>query len=175
MFPLMRLRNIRDGLTRSVVMLTVLGCVGCGVYTFSGSTLPGHMKTVDIPLFVNRSMQPDVAERLTEEVTRQVLSTNLLRIVSQEGDATIEGTIIEYVNHPYTYDTRSTGVSIDRYAVRIAVDVQFMDNKKSDPIYRGQIRGEGIYNFQSETEQIGRDRAIKQIAEQILQNSVQSW
>ncbi|NLW33526.1 MAG: hypothetical protein GXY77_18925, partial [Fibrobacter sp.] len=31
----------------------------CGIYTFSGSTLPTYLKTVDIPLFMNESMEPD--------------------------------------------------------------------------------------------------------------------
>ncbi|MBD3345668.1 MAG: hypothetical protein GF401_11460 [Chitinivibrionales bacterium] len=158
------------------VLAVLILVAGCGVYTFSGSSLPAYLKTVDIPLFVNNSLQPGVAEEITEGLTREVLSSNLLRIVSSQGDATINGRVVSYANQPHTYGSRGAReVDISEYAVKIAVEVEFVDNKKNKPIYKGTIVGEGIYNFDSETEDIGRSKAIDHAVEQIIQNSVQGW
>jgi hypothetical protein len=149
---------------------------GCGIYTFSGSSLPGHLKTLDIPLFVNQSLQPDVAEAITAELTRRVSSQNLLKNVTRGGDATINGKVLSYTNQPYTFG--STGyrdVNVSQYVVTIKVDISFWDNKKNEAIYAGIVTGEGIYEFATKTEQDGRATAIANVIDQVLQNSVQGW
>ncbi len=157
----------------------ILICIlntGCGVYTFSGSTLPGHLKTVDIPLFINQSLQPGVAEEITTELNREILENNLLKPVSQNSDATFNGKILSYKNHPYTYGSESVRqVNVTSYSVTISVDIEFYDNKKDKTLYKGVITEEGIYDFESETEEDGKKRAVKKIIDQIMQNSVQSW
>jgi hypothetical protein len=156
--------------------IALLCTAGCGVYTFSGSTLPGHLKTVDIPLFVNQSLQPEVAERITEELTKAVLSANLLRIVSADGDATIAGTVRRYENEEYTFDIKQArSADVEEYVVRIVIDVAFVDNKKDEALYKGVITAEGIYSAATESEEDGQRRAVQDAVERILQNSVQSW
>jgi len=149
---------------------------GCGVYTFTGSTLPSHLQTVDLPLFINQSMEPGVAETITEELNRQLLSGNLLRVVSENGDATLSGAVVRYVNDPYTYTAaQERQVDVNSYIVRVSVQVELFDNKKKKAIYQGTVVGEGIYDFQNETEEIGKRKAIEDVVQQILQQSVQSW
>ena len=149
---------------------------GCGVYTFSGSTLPAHLKTMDIPLFANQSMMPSVAEEITDELSKQVVSMNLLRISSGRGDASLRGRVVDYTNAPRTYGTTAARqVTVSEYVVRITVEVEFVDNKSNSPLYKGRITGEGVYNFQSQAEADGRKIAEKDVVQQILQNSIQSW
>jgi len=151
-------------------------CIGCGVYTFSGSTLPGHLKTVDIPLFINQSLQPGVAENITAELNQHIQQSNLLKPVSQNSDATFNGKVLSYKNHPYTYGSESVReVDVSSYSVTISVEVEFYDNKKDKVLYKGVITEEGIYDFETETEEEGKRKAIEKIVDQIMQNSVQSW
>ena len=149
---------------------------GCGIYTFSGSTLPSHLKTVDIPLLGNTSLKSNVAEEITDSLSKRVLSTNLLRIVPTNGDATIIGKVTEYSNTPRSYGSAGVrSVNISEYEVRIVVEVEFTDNKKNSQLFKGTITGKGVYDFQKETEDIGRKNAETDIVDQILQNSLQSW
>lgn len=164
--------KVKTGMLGAVVAVLASGC---GIYTFTGSSLPSYLKTVDIPLFINESREPDVAEQITEEVNRRVQSSNLLRIVSSGGDATIGGRVTRYENTYYTYDVKKAReANVSEYTVRITVDVEFADNKSGKPLYKGTIVGEGIYQ-QNESEQTGRGKAITDVAQQILQNSVQGW
>jgi hypothetical protein len=149
---------------------------GCGIYTFSGSTLPPHLKTVDIPLFANQSLIPGVAEEITDALTQKIVSMNLLRIASGRGDATIRGRVVEYTNTPRTYGTSGARqVTVSEYIVRITADIEFVDNKSNANLFKGRVTGEGIYSFQTQTEADGRKTAEKDVVEQVLQKSVQSW
>ena len=148
----------------------------CGVYTFSGSTLPAHLKTIDIPLFANRTVQPGIAESITAELAKNVVSNNLLRVVPSGGDATIAGTVASYSNQPYTYgSTEIRVVEVQSYAVRVSAEVTFTDNKDGKALYTGTLQGEGIYDFVKETEADGMNRAVQKIVDQVMQNSVQGW
>jgi hypothetical protein len=148
----------------------------CGIYTFSGSSLPSHLKTVDLPLMENQSMEPDIADEITQELNRQILENNLLRIVSTEGDATITGSITSYLHEPYTYGASATRqVDVDQYIVKIIAEVEFVDNVNNEPLFKGSITGQGIYDFQKDTEEVGRELAIKDLVQRILQSSLQSW
>ena len=165
---------------KSIIILlltsTMLFTAGCGVYTFSGSTLPAHLKTVDIPLFANKSLQNNIAETITEQISRKVVSSNLLRVVSGRGDATISGTVISYSNAPQTYDSRGyRDVNVTDYAVTITATIEFTDNKSGNAIYKGTITGRGVYDFSTKREEDGVTLAIGEIVDQIIQNSVQSW
>jgi hypothetical protein len=156
--------------------LCACALAGCAVYTFSGSTLPGHLKTINVPLFANQSLQPEIADEITAALTSRVLSDNLLKIVSGTGDATITGTIRSYENQEYFYDVQHVRTAtITDYIVRIVVDVDFTDNKKNASLYKGTITGQGTYKYATEKEADGRSKAEKDIVDQIMQNSVQSW
>jgi hypothetical protein len=148
----------------------------CGCYTFSGSTLPPHLKTVEVPLFANQSLEPNVADEITQELSRELLQSNLLKVVERDGNAVISGSVTSYTNAPYTFGASETRqVSVQQYSVKITVDVEFLDRKKDEPIYKGAITGEGIYNLSNENEQAGKQKAIKEIVQRIMQNSVQGW
>ena len=156
-------------------MAALVSITGC-IYSFSGSTLPAHLKTVEVPLFSNQSLEPNVADEVTQELGKELLGNNLLKVVQKNGDAEISGNITSYVNSPYTYgasDTRQVNVS--QYVVRITVDVEFLDKKKDVTIYKGTVTGEGIYDLQKENEQAGKTKAIMQLVQRIMQNSVQGW
>ncbi len=162
---------------KSTVISSLLPCFLCGcIYTFNGSSLPSHLKTVEIPLFANQSLEANVADQITQELNREIVTGNLLKVVQSAGDAIITGTVTAYTNTPYTYgaaDTRQ--VSVQQYVVRIMVQVEFTDKKKDEAIYKGSVTGEGIYDMQKENEGAGKQKAITELVQRILQNSVQGW
>jgi hypothetical protein len=148
----------------------VFGCV----YTFSGSTLPSNVKTVEIPLFEYKSLVQGVAERITEVLSQKV-SHEKLTLVSKNADCYIAGIVAAYRNSAQDYSGDRNSLTIKNYSVEIAVDIIFYDNKNAKEIYKGRIVSIGNYDFANETEEDGRARAIEDITEKILQNSVKSW
>jgi hypothetical protein len=160
----------------TVVPLLLPFCL-CGCfYTFSGSTLPAHLKTVEVPLFSNQSLEANVADEITQELGREIVTGNLLKVVDRDGNASITGTVTAYSNTPYTYGASETRqVSVQQYVVRITAQVEFMDKKKNETIYKGSVTGEGIYDLQKENETTGKKKAVSELVQRILQNSVQGW
>jgi 23S rRNA A2030 N6-methylase RlmJ len=162
---------------RSLLLLIVVIAFfeGC-FYSFTGSSLPAHLKTVEIPLFSNQSLEPNVADEVTQELSKELLDNNLLKVVEKKGDAELSGSIVSYVNAPYTFGTSDTRqVNVSQYVVRITAEVDFIDKKKDESIYKGTVIGEGIYDLQKSNEQAGKAAAIKELVQRIMQNSVQGW
>jgi hypothetical protein len=156
----------------ALLSLCLCGCI----YTLSGSSLPSHLKTVEITLFANQSLEPNVADEITQALNNDVVSGNLLKVVQRDGDAVISGTVTSYSNTPYTFGASETRqVSVQQYVVRVTAQVEFIDKKKDEPLFKGAVTGEGIYNLQTQKEQDGRLVAIKELVQRIMQNSVQGW
>ena len=158
----------------AVLSVTLLFLAGCSIYSFSGSTLPGHIKTVEIPVFGNSSLEPGIDDEITAELSREILRSQL-RPANQNADAVISGTVTRYVNRPHTFGGSGELVNVELYIVQISADVEFFDNRRGQPIFKGTVSGEGTYDFQNENEQHGRAKAVKNLVERIIQNSVQMW
>jgi hypothetical protein len=134
------------------------------------------LKTVDIPLFQNLSLEPNVADNITIELGSQITSKGQLKLANGRGDATLSGKVTLYENKPYTFDATGTReVDINQYMVKLTADIEFFDNVKNSDIYKGTVTGEGIYSFKTENENIGKEKATKDIVARILENLLQGW
>jgi hypothetical protein len=173
----MSLRSMFRSITAATATLAAIASIaGCGIYTFSGSTLPSYIKTVEVPLFANQTLETGLAEDVTQKLSSRILGDNVLRPVSRDADATLSGVVTGYANQEYQYDIkRAREVDVEEYMVRIAVRATFVDNKKNDTLFNGTVQGQGIYAFGSEQENEGRERAIDDAVQQIMEKSVQSW
>ena len=154
-------------------IFSLISFSGC-VYTFSGSTLPSNLKTIEIPLFENNALVQGAAEQITE-VLAQKITRSKLNVVARNGDAIIRGNLVSYRNTATDFVGNRDNLEIRMYSVEIVVDILFFDNKNGREIYRGRITAVGNYDFANETEQDGRNRAIEDLTERILQNSIKSW
>ena len=157
----------------AVTALTLV-LASCSIYSFSGSTLPAHIRTVHIPIFANSTLEPGISDDVTTELSREILKSQL-RPGNQDADATISGTVTRYVNRPQTFGAGGDEVNIEQYIVQISAEVEFFDNVRKYSIYKGTVSGDGLYNFQSESEETGRVKAVQNLVERIIQNSVQMW
>jgi len=159
---------------RKLLMVIPLLLISCGVYSFKGSSLPSHLKTIEVPLFENGALIQGVAEDVTDGVSL-AMQRERLKIVPREGDASIKGTIISYQNRAYDYGGNRDKIDIASYAVTITAKIEFHDNELNKDIYKGLLKGEGVYDFNTEDEDIGRRRAVKALVEKIMINSLQGW
>ena len=157
-----------------IVFILFIALTSCGVYSLSGSTLPDHLKTVEIPLFDNRALAQTIPDELTQALTLAVRRERL-KLVATNGDAVIQGTILTYRNAPHDYKGGRDNLDIKAYAVTILAEVMFEDNIKNDTLFNGKLTAIGVYDFGSEDEEIGRQRAINELVEKIIFNSLKGW
>ena len=65
-------------------LLCAFVLIGCGVYSFSGSGLPSHIRTVAVPLFSNKSSEYGIKDDLTEGIIEALVSDGKLKVVRKE-------------------------------------------------------------------------------------------
>ncbi len=147
---------------------------GCGYYSFSGSTLPSHIKTVAVPLFENRTTEYRIADRLTEDVINALVKDNTLKVVPEErADSILKGSIVGYEREAYTFDEEE---KVKEYIVRIYVEASFEDLRKKRQLWREEkLEGWGTYLAQGETEDDGQERAIAKISDDLVNKLISGW
>lgn len=146
---------------------------GCGVYSFSGSGVSG-IKTIAIPLFDNQTEQYGLREDLTTNIADGFVQDNTLKVVNEKiADSILKGTITKYTRDAYTYDENE---NIKEYIVRIWVNASFEEKKDNKILWKeDNLQGWGIYSAQDETEDMGKQRALAKLAEDIVNKTVKGW
>jgi hypothetical protein len=95
---------------------------GCGVYSFTGASIPAGAKTISVQYFPNKAslveptLSPTFTEALREKFTRQ---TNL-EMVERNGDMALEGEIVEYKTTPVAIQGDQTA-ALNRLTVTVNV------------------------------------------------------
>jgi outer membrane lipopolysaccharide assembly protein LptE/RlpB len=107
-------------------MLSLLLCLatqGCGYHTSAhNSHLPGNLKTLAIPAFVNTSKSYRIEQIFTSAVVQEFLTRTHYNIVHDEGqsaDAVLRGAIVNTISTPATLDSktnRAASISVTVYA-----------------------------------------------------------
>ena len=152
---------------------------GCG-YGFSSSLLPGHIKSVALPLMEDRTDRTILATLLADSLTEAFINNNTLKVTGRNAaDSVVEGTILEYRRVPFTVAADET---VLEYKVEIVLEARFVDVRKNDVIWeeRRLVQWD-TYRFTAEgdqpaeTEQDGIDRTILKLTQDILNRTVEGW
>ncbi len=159
---------------RIILLFIVLLLTSCGIYSFGGSTIPKHLKSIEIPLFENKALVQGVAEDLTDKVI-SMAQRERMKLVASGGDATITGVVLSYTNLTDDYSGGRDDLNVKTSAVNITAKVDFIDNIKEKAIFSGTLSAKGVYDFDTEDEEIGRKRALEDLADKVLFNSLQGW
>lgn len=157
----------------SSVCCLLFSVSGCGVYSFSGSGLSG-INTVAVPLFENQTQEYGIREALTEKIAERFVQDNTLKVVNEKtAESILQGVITKYEREAHTFDEQE---NIKEYIVRIWVKVSFEEKKNKKTIWEEEnLLGWGIYSALDETEDLGKERAIEKLAEDIVNKTVKGW
>lgn len=81
-----------------LIALFVMVAYGCGVYSFTQSSLPPEIKTVSIQVFYDEvgTGPPNISQNFTENIRDYFQQNTSLTLVDFNGDLQLEGSIIEY-------------------------------------------------------------------------------
>ena len=115
-------------------LLSALLCVGgCGYHTLGAAThLPPDVKTLSVPMFVNRTEENGTQAVLTEAVIREFAARSHFRVTAREtpaADAVLHGTIWQEAVRPLTYNTETQQSSSFVVTVVVAVTLNDRDGK----------------------------------------------
>jgi hypothetical protein len=166
---------------RGIVLWAVALCFcGCGPYSFTGSSLPSHIKSVAVPIFENETLEYDVANQVTEAITQRFLADNRLKVVGEtRADAVVEGRVTSYENKVNNYSADETP---EDYIVVLRVAVTFRDAVKNRELWKsGDLVVSEVYSVVPGSDQTltdeesARAEAIRKLAEDVLARTMEQW
>jgi hypothetical protein len=149
----------------------------CGIYSFSGASIPKEAKTVSIKYFLNNSenTQPILAQILTEKL-KDIFTEQTNLIISQEnGDLNFNGTIKKYKIDPIAVQSNEIA-SKNRLTIEVSVifkNIINPENNFNHNFSRYRDYDSGINIVEIEQELI--DEITKEIIEDIFNKSVVNW
>ena len=163
----MRFKNL-------ISVMIASAAIGCGPYSFSGSSIPSHIKSVAIPIFENETAEFGIKERVTDALLENFVSENILKISdNKNADSIIRGTIVKITDVPFTFDENEF---VQEYRVTIFLNLVWYDQVKNNDLFDGKINGWGVYPADSPEERIeGIEKAIERLITEITNKTLSGW
>mgnify|MGYP001611563267 FL=1 len=160
-----------------IVVLIVVICVlvfgGC--YSFTGSSVPPHLKTVAIPLFEDQSGfgETNLREKFTKKLNDLFVSDNSLEISDRtNANAILEGAIVTISDAPSVI---SPGEQVITRRVTMTVHASFTDMTQRKKMWEKDFSQWGEYTQGNETRTTALEQAINKVAQDILLETVSGW
>jgi outer membrane lipopolysaccharide assembly protein LptE/RlpB len=115
----------------ALALLALLATAGCG-YSLRGS-LPGHLRTVAVPVLTNRTSQPNVDNILTRAIVEAFATNGRLRVVRPEqADSILEGEVTGYDLQSIAFDPAA---NVRQYRLVVTMNLKFRDVRENQLLY----------------------------------------
>lgn len=155
----------------------VLNFGACCMYSFTGASVPEHLKTIAIPIADDRSGsgEPGLREKLTEVLTQKFIDDNTLQVTDKtNANAVLECTIVTLSDAPAVV---TAGEQIATRRVTISVAVVNKDLVKRKNIFEKTYSNYGDYPSGGSTDlrRAAIEEAIEKITQDILLDTVSGW
>ncbi len=97
-------------------------CQGCGIYSFSGASIPAEAKTVSVDYFPNHAqlVNPMLSNNFTNALRDVMTNQTTLDMVETGGDLAFEGEITDYKTTPVAITSGQTA-AMNRLTVTVTV------------------------------------------------------
>lgn len=150
---------------------------GCA-YSVYSNAYP-HLKKVRVEAFENQSSDFEIASTLLNQLSLEFRNDGRLKLVTQNPDCALVGTILSYTEDIYSYDAAN---QVQDYQLRLLVSVTFTDlinnsllyenrNLQVSEIYAVSDESSARWNSKAEAE----EELIKALFRIIIQNSLEAW
>ncbi|MDR1611927.1 MAG: LPS assembly lipoprotein LptE [Planctomycetota bacterium] len=157
--------------------LTMAFAPGCRTSTRSG--LPGHIKSVEVHVFKNKTMTLDLEGKLTRAVIDAVNADPAVRVASR-GDAVLTGEITRYSRRTLR-DTTTDELGTVQLVVEASFSlydaregVYLVDEAKLSSLDLELSLGVYEYNL-GEPEAVAQNRLLRELGREIVRRSIGRW
>ena len=159
-----------------IVMALALVCHSCGIYSFSGASIPAEAKTVSVDYFPNHAqlINPLLSDNLTNAMRDAMNNQTTLELVESGGDLAFEGEITDYKTMP----TAITGQTAAMNRLTITVKVRFTnrfddsnDFEQTFSRYEDYRSDQDLYSVQEAL----TSTIVEQLVEDIFNKALVNW
>ncbi len=149
---------------------------GCGYYSTSGRKA-GDIEKLYVPFLENETAEPEIEIEITQKFIEGLEQEGTLKVTPEEdADAILEGSVVEYVNIPFTF---SNELQAEQYRVLIALRVSLFNREENAYIWQDKtIKSQANYYLET-TSEYTYEKALEDIyrdlVEAILSETVEEW
>ena len=158
------------------ILAILINFVGCCSYSFTGASVPEHLKTIAVPVVDDRSgsAEPEIRQLLTKKITSKFIEDNTLRIADKStANSVLECAVVSFSDAPSVV---SAGENVATRKITITVQAVYRDLIKRKMIYDKSFSNYGEYNPSNpENRKKGIEEALDKISNDILLDTVSGW
>jgi hypothetical protein len=140
---------------RAFVRLLAAGALGgCG-YSFHGS-LPGHLRTIAVPVLRNRTSEPGVENFVTNALVEAFATNGRLRVVrAEEADSLLDGEVLGYEIQSIAFDPNA---NVRQYRLVLRLKLLYRDLRRNEVLYEAILSERSDFRTAGQVSQtIGRE------------------
>ena len=161
----------------TVLLTCCLFLSSCGIYSFSGASIPAEAKTVSVQYFPNNAqlVNPLLSNTLTNALNDIFVNQTTLQSVAQNGDLALEGEITGYSTSPIAITGNQTA-AMNRLTV--TVNVRFTNKydesksfEQSFSQYQDYPSGQDLSSVQA----VLVEEIVNNLCEDIFNKAVVNW
>ncbi len=164
-------KNLASFIIAVVLLANFSGCM----YSFTGSSVPPHLKTIAIPLFEDQSGfgEPNLREDLTKQLINLFVNDNSLALADRSNaDSMLDGTVTSVSDAPSVI---APGEQVSTRRVTMTVHVTFQDLKLRKKVWDKNFTEWGEYDPSKDQRTVALTDAINKVADDILIETVSGW
>jgi len=174
-----RLRaDVKSALRRLALVGFALLVSGCG-YSVHGH-LPADVRTVAVPILVNRTTKPFVETEMTRALADAFATDGRLKLASRErADAVLEGEVTGYELVSIAFDPAA---NVRLYRLVVTMNVRFRDVRRNTMLFQQQglsekadFRVSGAVSETISREEIGLLAATRDIARAVVALAIERF
>ena len=147
--------------------------VGCGIYSFTGSSIPIGAKTFQVNYFENiagnrpgSTVEPGLDRDFTVALQDYILNQSNLNLVNEDGDLIYEGEITKYGVTPMASTAELTAA---QNRLTMSVNIRYINTKNEDDNFEREFSF--YFDFPGELQVYDvKDDALREIFERLTQD-----
>ena len=156
-----------------IIIIHVFIIKGCGIYSFTGASIPPGVSTFQVNFFENQAgnrpgstVEPGLDNEFTNALQDLIMNQTNLDLVTSDGQLIYEGEITEYSVTPMSATAQITAA---QNRLKMSVSFRFINTKLEEDDYSKTYSF--FYDFPAELQVFDvKDAAHKEIFDRITQD-----
>lgn len=172
-----RFHSIRRALAATALAVSALLAAGCGIYSFSGTSIQPDVRSITINYFEYKALKvnPSLSNDLTEALKDQFRRMTRLEQVDLDGD-------LEIIGEVTGYDVKASAVTADEVAAQnrltVTVKITFTNRKYPEDDLERNFSSYADYDSTQSLEAVEGtlcEEIVKKLIEDIFNATVAQW
>ena len=167
------MKQMRNNLFTSLILLLLISFQSCGIYSFTGASIPPGVTTFQVNFFENQAgnrpgstVEPGLDNEFTNALQDLIMNQTNLDLVTSDGQLIYEGEITEYSVTPMSATAEITAA---QNRLKMSVAFRFINTKNEQDDFSKTYSF--FYDFSAELQVYDvKDAAHKEIFDRITQD-----